>query len=264
MHNAEQRRWLPGVPGAKLERIIKLSQGNEIDSGQFDGPNSSSNLAANAFGYFFEHPGKLPALPGCRAEGWPALSLAIESPVRLPEEEGRERRPARLDALIVTEMDLIGVESKRYETFFKPPSETIGAYWSGDIWGKKMDGYQAVRCQLRSNPDSFKHLHAFQLIRHALALRTEVHRGNDHHELSPILFYVYAEPSRDEHGVPLRPCEIPRKPLRDEIEHFRQLVQHDEVRFVPRSYAQLLGNWVKNGCSDVRTHAEAVTRRFQV
>ena len=263
MLNAEQSRWLPGVPGEELERIITSYRDNEISTGQFDKPGSSSRLAANAFGYFLERPEELPALPGCREEGWPARSLAIERPVRLPE---RNKPPARLDALIVTEMDLIGVESKRYEQyigpFFKRPNanETPEAYWSGDIWGKQMAGYQAVRDRLIAKPNLFAYLDAFQLIRHALALRTEVHLGNKHQGLSPILFYVYAEPPFWPDGKPMG-IDV-RLAHEGEIDSFSQLVQHDEVRFVPRPYRPLLWGWRNRGAPDVRTHAEKVQSVF--
>ena len=35
MLNAEKYRWLPGVPGAKLEPFINSAPGNEIETGQF-------------------------------------------------------------------------------------------------------------------------------------------------------------------------------------------------------------------------------------
>ena len=259
MLNAEQPRWLDGVPGEELEAFINAAPGNEIATGQFDNPMSSSRLAANAFGYFFNRPGELADLPGCEEEEWPALSLAIEKPVGLPREVGRH---SWLDALIETPSALIGVESKRYETFFghQNEEEPIEAHWLGDIWGNHMAGYQAVRDQLMANPNSFQLLDAFQLIRHALALRTEANLGNEHRGLSPILFYVYAEPPFDPWGTPVHPDDL--RPLKCEIDRFSKSVQNDEVRFVPCSYRQLLWVWGNRGTPNVRIHAENVQRVF--
>ena len=47
-----QDRFLPGVPGDDIERILNAAPGDEIKSGKFDSPESSSALAVNTFGFF--------------------------------------------------------------------------------------------------------------------------------------------------------------------------------------------------------------------
>ena len=67
-------RFLPGVPGAEIEAMLNRAAGNEIASGNFDSPESSACLAANAFGFFFPRTEDLPPLP----------STAAFAPTRLP------------------------------------------------------------------------------------------------------------------------------------------------------------------------------------
>ena len=79
-------RFLPGVPGPKVEAIFNAAAGNEIASGKFDSPESSAALAANAFGFL---PGTahvelaagptppLPLLPGPRQRPQPIRHLSF-------------------------------------------------------------------------------------------------------------------------------------------------------------------------------------------
>ena len=82
-------RFLPGVPGPEIEAIFNAAAGNEIATGKFDSPESSAELAANAFGFFLGQAADLPPLPGCGGETWPARTLKIEAEVRFPWRGGR-------------------------------------------------------------------------------------------------------------------------------------------------------------------------------
>ena len=112
-------RFLPGVPGHLIEEMFATAPGNEIESGNFDKPECSARLAANAFGYFLEGPKCLPPLPGWGDECWPPKSVALEKTVRFPW--GGGRHPV-LDVFIVTRSVLIGIESKRFEPFRTAPT----------------------------------------------------------------------------------------------------------------------------------------------
>lgn len=72
-------RFLPGVPGNDIERILNAAPGNEIARGKFDSPKSSAALAANAFGFFLHRAQELPPLPDCPDVVWPARSLSLEA-----------------------------------------------------------------------------------------------------------------------------------------------------------------------------------------
>ena len=251
-------RWLPGVPGCCIEKIFNAAPGNEIKSGKFDSPESSARLAANAFGFFLCHPACLPPLPGCKCKCWPAVSLKLEQEVRFPWRGGLH--PV-LDVLVETRCALIGIESKRFEPFRDKPKVCFSkAFWR-DVWGDRMKGYQCVMNKLLKDKSLFTHLDAAQLVKHALALRTEVHREGKHKGLRPVLFYVYAEPDCwPNSGKPVDKAAIDKH--REEVEAFARKVAGDEVKFVHCSYSELLECWRRHTDPKIRAHAEAVIRCF--
>ena len=252
-------RFLPGVPGPEIERIFNAAAGNEIASGKFDSPESSAALAANAFGFFLKRPRDLPPLPDCGRVVWPARSLSLEATVRFPWSGGRH--PV-LDCLVATPSALIGIESKRFEPFRGKKSASFSdAYWR-PLWGDDMKGYEGVRDKLRANGHLYDFLDAAQLVKHAFALRTAVHnRRSGHDGLTPILFYLYAEP--DVWPKDGRPVDAGGKAKhREEIARFAKDVAGDEVIFVSCSYQRLLEDWARHKDIGIRAHAAAVTRRF--
>ena len=253
-------RFLPGVPGAEIERIFNAAAGNEIATGKFDNPESSAALAANAFGFFFKRPQNLPPLPDCDRVVWPARSLSLEEKVHFPR--GWRGFPAVLDCLVTTPSALIGIESKRFEPFrSKSPASFSDTYWR-EVWGDDMKGYEGVRDTLRANGHLCQFLDAAQLVKHAFALRTAVHnRRSGYDGLTPILFYLYAEPAVwPKNGMPVGDDE--KAIHRQEIARFAKDVVGDEVVFVSCSYRQLLEDWARHKDHGIRAHAAAVTRRF--
>ena len=248
-------RFLPGVPGPEIEKIFNAAPGNEIATGKFDSPESSAALAANAFGFFLKRTGDLPPLPEC-GETWPVCSLALEKTVRFPWPGGKH--PV-LDVLVSTSSALIGIESKRFEPFRgKSGAHFSRAYWQKK-WGDDMKGYERVRDELHKD---FACLDAAQLVKHAFALRTQVHREGEHKCLKPILFYVYAEP-KCWLGTDRRPVDESKKVNhRKEIERFSEAVKGDEVQFISCTYRELLADWKRDEKREIRAHAEALTERF--
>ncbi|MQA66903.1 MAG: hypothetical protein GEU76_13550 [Alphaproteobacteria bacterium] len=249
--------FLPGVPADRVRAAYAAAPGNEFDSGKFASKESSAALAANAFGYFLERASDLPPLPGTEASGWPARSVMIESTLRFPWRGGHH---PWLDAVVVTDTALIGVESKRYEPF-RPKSSGpyfSEAYWR-DVWGNAMNGYQAVRDSVADGTRAFQHLDAPQLVKHALGLRSSVHRKGVFHGKNPVLHYVYAEPQSWPEGR-----RIPAEALqrhRDEIGQFAEAVSGCEVVFASCSYRELAASWT-SGAPHVHAHAAALLERF--
>ena len=239
--------------------MLNAAPGNEIKSGKFDSPESSTALAVNTFGFFLNRLEELPPLPECGFLTWPAFSLDIERRVNFPWRGGKH--PV-LDILVAMVDAVIGIECKRFEpyrTLKDPPiSET---FWRPK-WGDRMNGYQSIRDALYRNKKLYTHLDAAQLFKHALALRAQVTlSGRDHHGKKPILMYIYAEPSvwpRSGKSV----SQEAKSKHRKEIADFAKRVEGDEVRFVPCSYRTLLSSWKECGAPDVRVHAEAVLARF--
>ena len=251
-------RFLPGVPGAEIERALAAAPGNELGRHKFDHPESSAALAVNTFGFFLPRPHDLPPLPGCERAGWPARSVSVETTIRFPWQGGRH--PV-LDGVVATGTALIGVESKRYEPFReRNPATLSDAYWR-DVWGSRMAGFESVRDALRENPRLYSHRDAPQLVKHAFALRTEVHRGGQHRRLKPVLLYVFAEPGvriRTGHAVD---ADAKARHLAETAD-FGRRVEGDEVTFVPCSYSRLLDTWLSDANANVRRHAQAVIERF--
>lgn len=177
-------RFLPNVPGRKIESIFNSAAGNEISSGKFDNEESSAALAANTFGYFLNRPASLPVLPGCESESWPARSVSLETTIRFPWSGGRH--PV-LDCVVTTPSALIGVESKRFEPYrLKSAPSLSKAYWR-PVWGERMKGFESVRDGLREAPHLYNQLDAAQLFKHAFALRTVVNHRHQNLGLTPIL-----------------------------------------------------------------------------
>ena len=251
-------RFLPGVPAAQVEAIFNAAPGNEISTGKFDSPESSAALAANTFGFFLNRPTDLPPLPGCDFVKWPASSVTLEATLRLPL---RSRYHPVLDILVTTPTALIGIESKRFEPFRAKRIKPIpDSYWR-PRWGNHMKGFEVVRDRLRRDEGQFTTLDETQLFKHAFALRTQVNRESEYRSLTPVLFYLYAEPHIwPQDGEPVDPDAKDRH--RQEIRDFARRVQGDEVTFVSCSYRELLSAWQESGTPKVRSHAEAVMRSF--
>ena len=182
----------------------------------------------------------------------------LEATVRFPWSGGRH--PV-LDCLVTTPSALIGIESKRYEPFRGKKSASFSeAYWR-PVWGDDLNGYEGVRDTLRANGRPYEFLDAAQLVKHAFALRTEVHRRGG--KLTPILFYLYAEPDvwpKDGTLVD----EDDKAKHREEIARFARDVASDEVAFVSCSVSKNAGEiGPATRTAGIRAHADAVTRVFR-
>jgi len=248
---------LPGVPVDLILEIYGRAPGNEIASGKFASPESSAALAANTFGPFMTRPAELQPPPGGEAWGWPASSVRLEAILRFPWKGGRH--PC-LDALVETPAALIGVESKRYEPFrAKAAVAWSDAYWR-PVWGDAMAGYERIRDRLRGGRSAFALLDAAQLVKHAFALRTAVHREKQFLGKQPVLLYLYAEPERWPDGRPIPRADI--EAHRVEIRSFAEAVTGDEVVFHACSYRELLSAWTASCRELARAHAAAIVTRF--
>lgn len=253
--------FVPGVPAERVLACYDRAAGNEISSGKFGSPESSSALVANAFGFFLERPCDLPPLPCGQVQNWSARSVDLEVALAFPWRGGR--RPW-IDVLIETTSEIIGVESKRYEPYRAPKAPQLSnAYWR-PVWGEHMAGYESVRDQLKvarsDGPPLYRHLGAAQLVKHALGLRTSVHRNAKWRGQRPVLCYVYAEPWKWSDGRPLdaRSFENHRR----EIATFAAAVAGNEVEFRACSYTEVLSVWSADTRGDIRAHALNISGRF--
>lgn len=241
--------FLPGVPGEAVLAALRRSPGSELASGKFDSPESSAALVANGFGWFLERPGALPPLPGVPM-GQPE-TVEIEAEIRFPWSGGRH---PWLDVAITTPTTLVGVESKRYEPF--RPGKAVGfseAYDSRD-WGPGMARFTAMRRALTEGRQSYRHLDAVQLVKHAYGLRTQgLKRAR-----GAVLVYLHAAPMAWANGKAVDPAAIARHEA--EVADFSRQVKGDAVTFVALRWSELLSDW--SGRADLAPHAAAVTNRF--
>jgi len=251
--------FLPGLPVDLIRAAYLAAPGNEIESGKFAHPESSAALVANAFGLFLDQPSILPPLPGTAEFGWPATSVGLEAIVKFPWSGGRH--PC-LDVLVTTRAALIGIESKRYEPF-RPKSKTelSDAYWR-PVWGNNMQGYERIRDQLRDDACRFDRLDAAQLVKHAFGLRTAIHQEVGQGRKTPVLYYLYAEPTGWPDGRSISSEQLAHH--KAEIAAFADMVKNDEVRFIPHSYRHLLTSWAESATDAIRKHAAALRSRYVV
>jgi hypothetical protein len=115
---------------------------------------------------------------------------------------------------------------------------------------------------LKAGVVAFAHLDATQLVKHAFALRTAVHKEGQRFGKLPVLFYVFAEPVTWPSGRELTARE--RAAHRAEIERFADAVGGDEVQFRSCSYVELMQDWASSKNLGTRAHATALHARFRI
>lgn len=238
---------LPGVPVERVAAALGAAAGQELASGKFGSPQSSSALAVNGFGPFLESPGILPPFPCLDDLDWPALTVDIERQMRFPWAGGRH---PWLDAAVETATHLIGVESKRFEPFRDSKLAKLSPKYSSHHWDEGMEPWCAMRDRLLAEPAAFRHLDAAQLVKHGYGLVTEAKRRGK----SPILLYLYAEPTGGR--------TISVKALADhrsEITNFAAAVAGSTVRFLACSWRE----WLAIFPPDLTDHADRLIARFR-
>ena len=241
--------FLPGVPAKAVLEALTRAPGNELSSGKFASPESSSALAANAFGWFLHQPRLLLPLPGAPM-GLPE-TVEIEAELRFPWSGGRH---PWLDALITTATTLVAVESKRYEPFRPAKATAFSEAYDSRDWGLGMARFDALRKALTEGRKTYRHLDAAQLVKHAYGLRTQaIKRAR-----GAVLVYLHAAPATWASGKPVAPEAIARHEA--EVADFAAAVKGDAVTFLPLRWADLLAQWA--GVPALAAHAAAVAGRF--
>src|SRR5437899_4884265 len=105
--------FLPDVPADHIVACLDKAGGDEIGSGKFANPESSAALATNTIGWFINRPRELPPLPGMK----PGATISLVDVEYCPRFPWRGGRHPWLDAIVETEGQLIGIESKRFEPY---------------------------------------------------------------------------------------------------------------------------------------------------
>lgn len=241
--------FLPGVPSEYVLARLAKAGGNEVESGKLASVESSAALAVNTFAWFHEQPEAFPHLPGLEGIGT-ARRVDVEYCARFPWSGGRH---PWLDAMVETDGELIGIESKRFEPYRDKKGVSLSEAYDRPVWGANMAPYERMRDALRSGSERFTYLDAAQLVKHAFGLVTDAGRKRK----SPVLVYLFAEPSMLQ-GRPLDPGDFSEH--RAEIARFARAVADAEVGFLAVSYREWLGTWPTNGA--ISEHAAAIVERF--
>ncbi|WP_157792060.1 hypothetical protein [Pseudorhodobacter sp. MZDSW-24AT] len=241
--------FLPDLPEARILAALSRAPGHPVRSGKFDAAESSAALVANAFGWFLERPGMLPALPGVPAGAVETVDLAVE--MRFPWSGGRH---PWLDVGIGTRTTLVGVSSTRYEPY-RPGKQTgFSEVYDRPAWGPNMGRYTALARGLIEGTVGYRSLDAALLIKQAYGLRTRAEKR----ALGSVLVYLYAEPEAWASG---KPVDAARKAEhRAEVAAFAEAVAGDEVVFVPLCWGDLLRQWEAEPA--LRGHVAALRARF--
>jgi hypothetical protein len=241
--------FLPDLPVEGILECLRRAPGNEIASGKFDSPESSSALVANAFGWFLNRARDLPPLPGVPAGRVEAVTLQAE--MRFPWSGGRH---PWLDVGIETQTTLIGIESTRYEPFRPAKLTGFAEVYDRPVWGQRMARYTRLRDDLVAGTIGFDTLDAVQLIKHAYGIYTRAEKRAS----GAVLVYLYAEPATWASGKPVDPARIAQH--RREVAKFAKLVAEDTVVFVPLRWADLLDQWGRE--AKLAAHVAALRARF--
>ncbi len=237
------------------------SEGNEIGKGGFASPDSSAALVANTFGFFLNRPSALPQLPDWRMP-WRPRSVEPEIELRFPWNGGKH---PWLDVVIETDEHLVGIESKRFEPYRnkgkRDDTPFSDAYWRS-VWGDDMKPYERMRDVLRDDPRHFAYINAVQLVKHAFGLFSQGYRSRNRPRRTPVLAYVYAEPSNCPPEVSRHFTAADREKHADEVRAFAKAVEGAAVSFIAFSYSTLLATFMSSPLPDVRAHAVAIAARY--
>jgi hypothetical protein len=224
--------FLPGVPKEHVLHRLRQAGGDEIVSGKLASAESSAVLAMNAFGWFIPRSRLFPMLPGTEAAG-AASRVEVEYCARFPWSGGKH---PWLDAIVITDTHLIGVESKRYEPFRDSKRPQFSFAYDRPGRGSNMERYHAVRRGLIEGSISYHNLDAAQLTKHAYGLVTEAKRLRK----APLLHYIFAEPCA-RGGQTITAADHWQH--RAEIADFGARVAGDDVGFSSCSYREWIETW---------------------
>jgi hypothetical protein len=249
---AEARKnILAHLPADLILARYARAAGDEIRSGKLASKESSAALAANTFGFFLSGENRAHlTLPGSNLRAGAAREVLIEEEVRFPWSGGKH---PWLDAVVITDNELIGIESKRYETFRDQKKVSLSDAYSRPVWGSNMGSFEVIRDALKSGAKKYKYLDAAQLVKHAFGLRTQANKTGK----KARLIYLYAEPMAFPDGRAIAHSDIAAH--RAEVADFAAAISNsDETAFHSLSYGRLLREWAASGNEALRHHAGAI------
>jgi len=242
---------IEGVAAADVEADLRRGAGNELtdqpdEPSKFCAAFSSSALAVNTFAPFRLRPERL-SLAG--VTGFDAIELEY------PCDNGLVGTNPHFDLFARTATTVIAVESKFLEPLQQKPAKFSDQYarpFMGTVERPRIaeEPWARMYARLRSDPQTYRHLDAAQLVKHYLGLR------HSFATLERTLVYLYWEPANA--------ADLPvYRDLRLEINDFAAAVAGCDTRFVALSYPSLWVEWQQNrACVDMSQHLERLRQRY--
>lgn len=241
-----------GVTPVDFEADLRRGDGAELaDRGdkpaKLQAPHSSAAMTVNTFGPFRHAPSKL-ALGGIT--GFNSVEFEYSCA------NGLQGTSPNFDLFAVTDHSVIAVECKFLEPLACPPaafSQQYVAAFEGTATQHAVAEMPWVRMYRRlcSDPLTYRHLDAAQLVKHYLGLQRSFP------QLNRTLFYLYWEP---DNAADLGPC----RDFRREITDFALSVAGCETRFVAKSYRAQLQEWQHNRAQlDLTPHLAQLRQRYE-
>ena len=242
---------IEGVDAADVEADLRRGAGNELtdqpdEPSKFCAAFSSSALAVNTFAPFRLRPERL-SLAG--VTGFDAIELEY------PCDNGLVGTNPHFDLFARTATTVIAVESKFLEALQQKPAQFSDQYvrpFMGTVERPRIaeEPWARMYARLRSDPQTYRHLDAAQLVKHYLGLR------HSFATLERTLVYLYWEPANAADLAVYRD-------LRLEINDFAAAVAGCDTRFVALSYPSLWLEWQQNrACVDMSQHLERLRQRY--
>jgi len=242
---------IEGVAAADVEADLRRGAGNELtdqpdEPAKFCAAFSSSALAVNTFAPFRCRPERL-SLAG--VTGFDAIELEY------PCDNGLVGTNPHFDLFARTATTVIAVESKFLEPLQQKPAQFSDQYvrpFMGTVERPRIaeEPWARMYARLRSDPQTYRHLDAAQLVKHYLGLR------HSFAALERTLVYLYWEPANAADLAVYRD-------LRLEINDFTAAVAGCDTRFVALSYPSLWLEWQQNrACVDMSQHLERLRQRY--
>jgi hypothetical protein len=242
---------IEGVTAADFEADLRRGAGNELtdqpdEPAKFRAAFSSSALAVNTFAPFRRRPERL-ALAG--VTGFDAIEFEY------PCDNGLVGTNPHFDLFARTATTVIAAESKFLEPLQHKPAQFSEQYaqpFMGTANRPRIveEPWARMYARLRSDPQTYRHLDAAQLLKHYLGLR---HSFATHERT---LVYLYWEPTNAADLAVYRD-------LRLEINDFAAAVAGCDTRFLALSYPSLWREWQQNRSSvDMSKHLERLRQRY--
>lgn len=242
---------IEGVTAADFEADLRRGAGNELtdrpdEPAKFRAAYSSSALAVNTFAPFRRQPERL-SLAGIT--GFDALEFEY------PCDNGLVGTNPHFDLFARTATTVIAVESKFLEPLRQQAAQFSDQYsrpfmGTADRPRIAEEPWARMYARLRSDPQTYRHLDAAQLVKHYLGLR---HSFSTHERT---LVYLHWEPANAADLAVYRD-------LRLEINDFAAAVAGCDTRFVALSYPSLWREWQQNrACMDMTKHLERLRQRY--